>query len=279
MQKQVILDGFQNVVASGVAICDMNKFLGTELEKITLNLGGTSLTHAMITKIELKANSKVIWESDGTKLNSSNVYNGGTTDAAALKIDFMDRRGFSKNAREAGVIDLSRQSGISQLRLEVTISGATAPTLAGFADVSPVSRSPAEAGIRDLVARRHRTTYVAPAAGQFALPVPHLDPSGGGTNYRRIYVYAANVTAIKTVRDGVTEHELTKAQNELAQRDNFKVPQAGLIVFDPCQDGQIAGRTWDTRRRFCRSAQFLATFSAGETVTIETEELIGLSAY
>lgn len=279
MQKQVILDGFQNVVASGVAICDMNKFLGTELEKITLTLGGTSLTRAMITKIELKANSKVIWESDGAKLNATNLYNGQTDDATILKIDFMDRKGFSKNAREVGVIDLSARSGVSQLRLEVTISGATAPTLVGFADVSPVNRDPDEMGIRQLVARRHRTTYVVAAAGQFALPVPHLDPAGGGSNYRRIYVFCSNLTALKTVRDGVTEHELTKAQNETAQKDNFKSPQTGLIVFDPCQDGQIAGRTWDTRRKFCRSAQFLGTFSAGETITIETEELIGLDKY
>ena len=36
MNKQMIMDPFQNVVASGVAIGDMNKFLGTVLEKITL---------------------------------------------------------------------------------------------------------------------------------------------------------------------------------------------------------------------------------------------------
>lgn len=280
MQKQVVLDGFQNVAATGVAICDMNKFLGSVLEKITLTLGGTALTKAMLTKIELKANAKVIWESDGSKLDASNLYNGGAADATILKIDFMDRKAITANARQAGAIDVGPGSGVSQLRLEVTIAGATAPTLVGFADVSPPSADPAEAGIRGLVARRHRATYVVGAGGQFALPIPHLDPSGGGSNFRRIYLYCANLTALKTVREGVTEHELTKAQNEAAQKDNFKVPQAGLVVFDPAQDGQLAGRTWDTRPAVgVRSAQFLATFSAGETITIETEELLGLSAY
>lgn len=281
MQKQVILDGFQNVSANGVAICDMNKFLGSVLEKITLTLGGTALTRAMITLIELKANAKVIWTSTGTNVDLSNAYNGATSAATILKIDFMDRKAITANARQAGAIDLSAGSGVASLRLEVTIAGATAPTLVGVADVSPPTNDPAEAGIRGLVARRHRVTYVAPAAGEFALPIPHMDPAGGGSNYRRIYIYsAANLTSFKTVREGVTEHEVTRANNIVLQTDNFKVPQAGLVVFDPCQDGQLAGRTWDTRPAVgVRSAQFLATFSGTETVVIETEELIGLRAY
>lgn len=280
MQKQVILDPFQNVVAAGVAICDMNKFLSNVLEKITLTLGGTAFTRAMITKIELKANAKVIWESDGAKLESTNIYGGGSTDPTLVKIDFMDRKAVTPNARQAGTIDLSIGSGVSSLRLEVTTAGATAPTLVGFADVSAPTNDPNEAGIRGLVARRHRATYVVGAGGQFALPIPHLDPQGGGSNFRRIFIYSANLTSFKTVREGVTEHELTRLQNEAAQKDNFKVPQAGLVVFDPVQDGQLAGRTWDTRPAAgVRSAQFLGTFSAGETITIETEELLGLQAY
>lgn len=279
MNKQMILDPFQNVVNTGVAIGDLNKLLGTVLEKITLTLGGT-FTRSMITGIALKANGKVIYETDGAKLEASNIYNGATTDVTLLKIDFMDRKAITANARQAGAIDLSVGSGITTLRLEVTISGATSPTLVGFADVSPPTNDESEAGIRALIARRHRATYVVGAAGTFALPIPHLDPSGGGSAYRRIYFYCANMTAFKTMREGVVEHELTKLQNEAAQKDNFKVPQANLVVFDPVQDGQLAGRLWDTRPGVgVRSAQFYATFSAGETITIETEELLGFGAY
>lgn len=280
MNKQMILDPFSNVVATGVAICDMNKFLGSVLEKITLTLGGTTFTKAMILSIQLKVNAKVIWESTGSMLDASNLYQGGASDVTVLKIDLMDRKAVTANARQVGAIDLSVGSGISSVRLEVSISGATNPTLIGFADVSPPTNDPAEAGIRGLVARRHRATYVVGAAGTFALPVPHLDPAGGGSNYRRIYFYSANMTAIKTVREGVTEHELLKLQNEAAQKDNFKVPQANLVVFDPVQDGQLSGRTWDTRPAAgVRSAQLYGTFSAGETITIETEELLPVGAY
>jgi hypothetical protein len=279
MNKQIILDPFQNVVASGVAICDLTKLLGTVLEKMTFTLGGT-FTKAMITLIQLKANGKVIFETDGSKLDATNLYNAGVSDVTILKMDYMDRKAITANARQAGAIDLSIGSGIKSLRLEVTISGATTPTLVGFADVSPPSADPAEAGIRALMVRRHRATFVVGAAGQYALPIPHLDPAGGGSAYRRIYFFSANMTALKTQREGVVEHELTKLQNENAQKDNFKVPQANLVVFDPVQDGQLTGRLWDTRPAVgVRSAQFYGTFSAGETITIETEELLGFGAY
>lgn len=278
MNKQIKLDAFQNVANSGVAINDLNKLLGTVVEKITLTLGGT-FTKAQITRLELKANGKTIWETSGSRLDLINAYNGQTVDATILKLDFMDRKAVTVNARQAGALDLSAASGITQLRMEVTIAGATNPTLVGFADVSPPNNDPAEAGIRFLIKRKHQATYVVGGAGEFALPIPHLDPAGGGSNYTRVGIYCANLTAFKTVRDGITEHDLTKAQNDVAQRDNFKVPQAGLVVFDPVQTGTLMGNTWDTRKGVVGSASFLATFSAGETITIETEELLPLQAY
>ena len=147
-------------------------------------------------------------------------------------------------------------------------------------DVSPPTNDPSEAYIRALLYRRHVATFVVGSAGQFALPLPHLDPAGGGSNYRRVFIYSANLTAIKTMREGVTEHEITRLDNEASQKDNFKVPQGNLVVFDPVQDGQLSGRTWDTRPSSgVRAAQFYATFSAGETITIETEELLPYAAY
>ena len=281
MNKQMILDPFTNVVASGIAICDMNKFLGSVLEKITLTLGGT-FTRAMITSVVLKANGKVIYESTGAFLDAANMYNAryAVSDVKILKIDFMDRNARTPNAFQAGALDLSRESGITSLRLEVTIAGATAPTLVGFGDVSPPTKDPAEAGLRWLTSRKHRATVSIGAAGTYALPVPHLDPAGGGSNYRRIYIYSALCTGIKTMREGVTEHELSKLDNEASQKDNNKNAQTNLVVFDPVQDGQLSGRTWDTRPASgVRSAQFYATFSGAETITIETDELIPFAAY
>jgi Viral coat protein P2 N-terminal domain len=289
MNKQMILDPFQNVgAAAATAVCDCNKLLGSVLESMTLTLGGGAFTKAMITSLVLKGNGKPIYETTGTNLDAAMQYNGQQNDATVLKIDFMDRKARTVNAWQAGALDLSAGSGITSLRLEVVYAGATTPTLVGFADVSPPvdpridpASAKAEEGIRWLIARKHRATQTIGAAGvPVALAIPHLDPAGGGSNYRRIYIYSANCTAIKTVREGVTEHELTKLQNEASQKGYFKVPQANLVVFDPVQDGSIQGRTWDTRPASgVRSAQFYATFSAGETITIETDELIPFGAY
>ena len=279
MNKQMILDGFTNLVSTGTAINDLAKFNGSVIEKLTLVLGGT-FTKSMITLIQLKANGKVIFETSGARLDASNLYNGGAVDATVLKIDFMDRKAVTVNARQAGAIDFSAGSGITQLRLEITIAGASSPTLVGFADLSPPTNDPAEAGIRGLILRRHQGTITVGGAGTFALPIPHLEPSGGGSVYRRILFYSAQMNAFRTQREGVTEHELTKLQNEAAQKDNFKVPQANLIVFDPVQVGQMSGCLWDTRPAVgVRSAQFYGTFAAGETFVVETEELLGLGAY
>jgi hypothetical protein len=274
------LNPFNNVVASGIANCDLNPLLGTTLECLNLTLGGT-FTKAMITLIQLKANGKVIFETTGTNLDLLENYKAyATADATKLSINFMEPKAKTVNAFQAGSIDLSPDSGITNLRLEVTISGATSPTLYGVAEVSPAIDIPSERAIRFLIQRRHRNTQTIGAAGTFSLQVPHLDPSGGGSVFKRIAIYSANCTAIKAMREGITEFEVLKADNEWIQKKALKTPQTNLVVFDPILDGIQAGRVWDTRpANGVKSAQLYGTFSAGETITIETEELLPLNMY
>jgi hypothetical protein len=274
------LNPFNNVVASGIANCDLNPLLGTTLECLNLTLGGT-FTKAMITLIQLKANGKVIFETTGTNLDLLENYKAyATADATKLSINFMEPKAKTVNAFQAGSIDLSPDSGITNLRLEVTISGATSPTLYGVAEVSPAIDIPSERAIRFLIQRRHRNTQTIGAAGTFSLQVPHLDPSGGGSVFKRIAIYSANCNAIKAMREGITEFEVLKADNEWIQKKALKTPQTNLVVFDPILDGIQAGRVWDTRpANGVKSAQLYGTFSAGETITIETEELLPLNMY
>lgn len=281
MNRLQVMNPFNNVVASGVANCDLNNLLGTTLECINLTLGGGAFTKAMILLIQLKANGKVIWESDGSKLDALESFkNYATADATKLSINFMEPKTKTVNAFQAGAIDLSVESGITNLRLEVTISGATTPSLSGIAELSPALDVESERAIRFLINRRHRVSQTIGAAGTFALQVPHLDPSGGGSVFKRIAIYSTNCTGFKSMREGITEFEVTKAENEWIQKKAGRSPQSNLVVFDPILDGIQAGRVWDTRpANGVRSAQLYATFSAGETITIETEELLPLNAY
>jgi hypothetical protein len=282
MNKQIPLDAFQGNISSGsgTVICDLSKFLGSVLEKITLRMAGGAFTKAHVTGIRLRVAGKVIWESNGTRLDLSNQYLVTNSDAAVLKIDFYDRKAITSNARQAGTLDLSAESKIKTARLEVDVAGATTPSLSGIADVSKPDSSMAESAIRWLAPRRVSVTQVVGSSGWIALTVPHLNPNEGGSVFRRIYIYSANCTGLRSKREGIVEHDLTKAENEHAQKDNGRTPQSNLIVFDPVQDGQMADRVWDTRPESgVRSASLEGNFSAGETITIETEELIPVGAY
>lgn len=281
MNQLRVLNPFNNVVASGIANCDLNPLLGTTLECINLSLTGTSLTKAMLTLIQLKANGKVIFETTGTNLDLSENFKGyASADATKLSINFMEQKTKTVNAFQSGAIDLSPDSGITNLRLEVTIAGATAPQLSGIAEVSPAIAIPSEAAIRFLLLRRHRNTQTIGAAGTFSLQVPHLEPSGGGSVFKRIMVFSAQMNAFKAQREGITEFEVTKAENEWIQKKAGRTPQTNLVVFDPVLDGIQAGRVWDTRpANGVRSAQLYGTFAAGETIAIETEELLPLTMY
>lgn len=280
MNQLRVCNPFNNVVNSGVANCDLNPLLGTTLECINLNLGGT-FTKAMMTSIQLKANGKVIFETTGTNLDLLENFKGyATADATKLSINFMEPKTKTVNAFQAGAIDLSPESGITNLRLEVTITGATSPTLSAIAEVSPAIDIPSERAIRFLMLRRHRNTQTIGAAGTFSLQVPHIEPSGGGSVFKRIGIFSAQCNAIKAMREGITEFEVTKIEQEWIQKKAGRVPQTNLVVFDPILDGIQAGRVWDTRpANGVRSAQLYGTFAAGETITIETEELLPLSSY
>ncbi len=82
------------------------------------------------------------------------------------------------------------------------------------------------------------------------------------------------------MREGITEFEVTKAENEWIQKKAGRAPQANMVVFDPILDGIQAQRVWDTTpQNGVKSAQLFGLFSAGETITVETEELILLNQY
>lgn len=281
MNQMRPLNPFNNVVAAGIANCDLNSLLGYTLEGIHLSLGGGAFTKAMITLLQLKANGKVIWESDGSKCDALELFKGYTTaDATKLSINFMELRARTPNAFQSGALCLAPDCGIVNLRLEVTIAGATTPTLSGVATISPGLPVKGEEGIRKLMVRRHRNQQTIGAAGLQALQVPHFEPSGGGSVFKRVAVFSALCTGLKIQREGITEYEVTKAENEWIQKQNNRVPQANLVVLDAILDNMQNERVLDTRPATgVRSAQFYGIFSGGETITIETEELLTLGDY
>jgi hypothetical protein len=274
MGARIKLYPANNVVAAGLATIDLSNLLGFTVERMVLQLGGTAFTKSMITSWQLKANSKIVMDSTGASADSRQQYRGITANAAFLTIDFAEIRAKTENGQNIGCIDTT--AGISSLKLELTIAGATAPTLAGWAEVSRPQVDPTQAPTRNLISRIHRSTITVGAAGTFALPVPHLAVADGGSIFKRIAIFSANCTGVQIKKNGIIIEDSIKALNDYQQNEYKKVPQAGLYMVDFIVDDN---QSQALNTRDAQTMEFLGTFSAGETITIEAELLEPLAAF
>ena len=279
MAAQIVtLNPFQNVVAAGTAICDLRNLFGYSIERFILQLGGT-FTKSMITAILLKANGKVIFDSTGSATDLRMLFRGIPGNASFLTLDFLELKARSKLGLMGGALDTTQ--GIKDLRLEITIAGATAPTLLGYAEVSTPQTGPEYANLAPLVARVHRITQNIAGAGTFPLQVPHLDPNSGGSLFKRIALLSANCTGARVERNGIREWELNStAVNNFNQAEYLRIAQAGLFMMDFVVDGLFEDRLLDTRPAAkCNTANIFATFSGAEVITVEVETLEPLGVY
>lgn len=284
------LMGFQNVIATGTAICDLLPTVGGNcLEGIWLELGGTAFTKAMVTGWRLKANGKIIREGTGTHTNTRNLYYGITNAVGVLLIDFMYRGARTPLSFGVGALDLSANSGIKQLTLEVDITGATAPTLKGSAELSPAGNIRGEEAARFIMLKETRAAINVPAAGEYSIAIPHMKPEAGGSVFAAVHLFAANITAIRVRRQSIDELTASVVLLKELQAAAKRVPQASHVCYDPLLDNIAPGRLWDTTSRSpadpvrpgagVTSAEFLVTASAAETFWVQTEELIYLNDY
>ena len=226
-----------------------------------------------------KSNGKVIFDSTGSATDARMSFRGITANANFLTIDFLELKARSKLGLMGGAMDTTQ--GIKDLRLEVTIAGATAPTLMGYAEVSTPQTGPEYANLAPLVARVHRITQAIGGAGTFPIQVPHLDPNSGGSLFKRIALLSANCTGVRVERNGIREWEVNStAFNNFNQAEYLRVSQAGLFMVDFINDGLMEDRLLDTRPAAkCNTANVFATFSAAETITVEVETLEPLGVY
>ena len=265
---------FNNVQAAGLATCDLSNLLGFTVERLILALSGTSLTKAMLTGIQIKANGKIIYDSSGANLDARNQYRGITANAGFLTIDFAEIRSKTEIGQNIGCMDTT--AGIANLKLEISIAGATLPALAGFAEVSPPQTDSAQAQTRALIAKVHKATITIGAGGTFSIPVPHLSPADGGSLFKRIAIFSANMTGLVIKKNGIVVQDQTAAVNNFNEGEYRKVPQAALYVVDFIVDDNQS-QVFNTRN--AQVMEVLGTFSAGETITIESEVLEPLAAF
>lgn len=258
------LPPFENVIAAGTAVLPRLP-IGMMYNAITLKLGGTSLTKAMLTAIRLYLNGKMFWNVSGSEIDTINKFRSLTDNAAYLSLWFSNPRMQSNVERQIGAIDTSQ--GVDQFSMEVDITGATAPTLAAWARLSP----PSPKGDRFARAIRSmlKITQTPGAAGEYSLPVPL--GSRAGAFIQANYFFHANATKLQVLRDGLNllqEGETGLLNFEDGEIDEQRTAQAGLVVYDPLHGSDAAEDMIPTVRRDGTPAAFeyKLTLSAADTV-------------
>lgn len=276
---------FTNVGAGKTAYVDLLPTItGRQLDRIQLELGGTSFTRAHITEWRFKLNNKVIRKGTGTNTNLVTLFNQVTNAAAYFTIDFLFRNFRTPQGVYVGAVDCGAGMGVNQCTLEVDISAsATAPTLTGDVELSYSVDNPQERALRPLVLREEMAQVGITGAGTWniAANIPHFQPNGGGSVYRSIDLFAStsDITAIRVKRNGIDIIDQTVAKLQELQKATRSI-QSGLISVDFCTDNMVQGRVFDTTPASgVTNAEFSVTAAGAVNFTVITRELLPASAY
>lgn len=262
---------FSNVVATGDATNQIT--IGKTLNTLQLQMGGTAFTKAMLTMFRLKANAKTIFEGSATQIDAINAYRGLTTNAAFLDIAFEDLTGLDQVDRFIGALDTTQ--GIANLTTEVTIAGATAPTLVPYLLETAAQRDAAGnvSPLAGLMCKQLRYPFSIAAGGQLPLNFP-FGQKNGAIIKRVHFFHGGNMTGMLVKEDGIIIHESVTATNQYEQIRNKRVPQANVYTVDFILDGNVRN-AFDTRK--AQSVEWLPTFSAADSgfVIIEYLDVLG----
>ena len=257
---------YSNVVAAGVATNQITP--GRTLESLRLKLGGTTFAKSNISTLKVKANGKVIVDTNGADLDKINAYRGITQEANFLPIDFADYSLNNELDRMVGAFDTS--VGISNITTEVTISGATAPTLAAILTESAVQKNNKgdAAPYAPLISKLLSYPFSISTGGRLPITVPFGPQSG--SIIKRLHVMSSTMTGATVKQDGLVVHESLLVENQNDQKRFKLVPQANMYTIDFCIDGDIR-KALDTRD--AKSLEWLFDFSAASTGTVYVEYL------
>ena len=253
---------FTNVVANGLATVSLP--VGMSYNRIILQLGGT-FTKSMITNINVRLNGKVIFQQTGARLDLINTYRKRGVAATFLVVDFTEPD--AKDMAEQYIGNLNTAQGVSSLTMEVTIAGATAPTLDSWTEFGPP-------GALGVLAKQIQFTTSMSGAGKF--PFKLIDVANRGAIIKRVhFAHTGQITAVEVKKNGIVIHDnVLTAVNSFYQLDYNKIAQANLYSYDPCLDNNYSNAV---KTQDMISLEFNLTVAGADTVvaTIEALDLLG----
>lgn len=255
---------FVNVVASGVATLRIPRYAMT-LTRLVLRLGGTAFTKAMITDIKIKLGVRTVYNVTGSRLDAINKYKGIFDHANFLTIDFSERDATTLPGKEIGGYDLSV---LDDMTVEVTIAGATAPTLEATGFFTPPQGN-------ELI---HKILYFPAStavAGKFPI---NFNPMGA--LIKRVHFFYAgadwtasadgNLRQLEVKKNGLVIWDASCLEARFMQQEYRKVPQSRLYVYDPILDNNANGYLVT---RDAKALEFNSFLTAADSVSAYVEML------
>lgn len=240
MGMKIPLTNLQNVAPGNVATlsCPVGPGAPT-YDQIKLALGG-GLTPAHIEYVRGKANGRIFLDEagGGTVINSRDAYKNITVDANFVVIDFTERN--ARNGAAEQLVASVPGSLLQSLTFEIKLAaGAPAGgTITAYANYRPPTTNPF---IRKLLS----TVAAFVAAGTDAAPnITYVPVAGAGGKMKRIWLRESAAGVITKVQMRIANnvvYESTRASLANDQVRNLLVPQAGIVVLDFIEDGNLAG--------------------------------------
>lgn len=229
---KIKLEQFENVVANGTAILTTERLWPNTLEYLVFELGGT-FTKAMITRLLIRFGSKVVWDVTGAQLLSMNLFEGRPNAATVLILPFANSRARHLEQQYIGAPDFGA-IGVRKVTVELTVAGATNPTLAAWAEIAPPKLlSPSQ----NLMFRALLRQPLTPSAAVIDQAQQINWGQSGGALLRRMHFFTALVTKLKIKRDGLDYFEdISSAVNNAILDENGWDPQANIFTFNAAED-------------------------------------------
>lgn len=204
------------------------------LDKILLQLSGGMLP-SHIESIRGKANGVMFFdEISGTVMNIRDDYRGIFTVPNFLTIDFTE-----PNARNGAIEQLAASvpmSLLQDLNFEIKIA-AGAPAL-GRIEADMLIRPPTT----NPYIKKQRSSSVSFAnAGE---QIAYLPVGGAGGKVTRIFIHEqtpGTITNMELRVGNTISYEVSRAKLEYEQKRNGLIPQAGIVVLDFIEDGNLSG--------------------------------------
>lgn len=229
---RILLEPFENVGNTSQAVLTTERLWPNTLEQLILVMGGT-FTKAMISRIQIRFGTKVIWDLTGNELTDLNEFEGRVQTATVLVLPFMNTRARTLAQQYLFAPDF-KALGVRKVQIIVDIVGATSPTLAAYADIVAPGLL---GGAGNMVFRQILNTPLTPSAAVTDQPQQINFGQAKGARLRGLHFFSNLVTVLKIKRDGLDFFEGVPlaTQNALLQEARW-VPQSNVYSFVADED-------------------------------------------